>query len=118
MAVGLDLDQHQMKNRVLLVFAPEPEDARYEEQHAYLNEERDELDDWNVVVFGIFEDGPSFAEDRAVSHEESARARREFGLQEGEFGIRLIDLDGTAILRSSEPLPVADIVGVAAEKEA
>lgn len=118
MAVGLDLDQYQMKNRVLLVFAPEPEDARYEEQHAYLNEDRDGLDDWKVVVFGIFEDGPSFAEDRPISHEESERAREEFGVTEGEFGIRLIDLDGTAILRSSEPLPAADILGVAAEKEA
>ncbi|NIT88357.1 MAG: DUF4174 domain-containing protein, partial [Gemmatimonadetes bacterium] len=32
MSVGLDLDQYQMKNRVLLVFAPTPDDVRYEEQ--------------------------------------------------------------------------------------
>lgn len=118
MAVGLDLDQYQMKKRVLLVFAPEPEDVRYEEQRAYLNEDRDGLDDWKIVVFGIFEDGPSFAEDRPVSHEDSARARADFGITGGDFGIRLIDLDGTAILRSGEPLPVADIVDVAAQKEA
>lgn len=116
MAVGLDLDQYQMKKRVLLVFAPEPDDARYDEQHSWIDESRDELDDWNVIVFGIFEDGPSFAGDRPISHEESDRARDEFGIREGEFGIRLIDLDGTSILRSSEPLPVPDISEVIAEK--
>lgn len=117
MAVGLDLDQYQMKNRVLLVFAPEPEDARYEEQHAWIDETRDELDEWRIAVFGIFEDGPSFAEDRPISREESERAREEFGVREGEFGLRLIDLDGTSILRSEEPLPVPDVVEVIAEKE-
>lgn len=116
MAVGLDLDQYQMKKRVLLVFAPEPRDIRYEEQHEYLEQDRETLDEWKVVVFGIFEDGPSYAEDRPVSHEDSERARHEFGVREGAFGLRLIDLDGTEILKSSEPLPVPDLVDVVAEK--
>ncbi len=116
MAVGLDLDQYQMKNRVLLIFAPEPRDVRYEEQHEYVEEGREILDDWKVVVFGIFEDGPSYAEDRPVSHEDSERAREDFGVESGAFSLRLIDLDGTEVLRSSEPLPVADVVAVVAEK--
>lgn len=118
MAVGLDLDQYQLKKRVLIVFAPDAHDVRYEEQHAWIEEEREELDDWNIVVFGVFEEGPSFAEDRPVSHEESSRAREEFDVEEGSFGLRLVDLDGTEILRSSEPLPVPDIVDVVAEKQA
>lgn len=116
MAVGLDLDQYQMKKRVLLVFAPEPQDVRYEEQHQFLKEADDVLEDWKITVFGIFEDGPSFAEDRPVSHEDSQRAREEFGVREGEFGLRLVDLDGTEILESSEPLPVPDVAEVVAEK--
>ncbi len=116
MVVGLDLDQYVMKSRVLLVCAPEPEDARYEEQHAYLEEGEAALQEWKIVVFGIFEDGPSFAEDRPISHEDAARARERFGVEEGDFGLHLLDLDGTRILESSEPLPVPDIVDVAAEK--
>lgn len=116
MAVGLDLDQFVMKKRVLLVCAPDPEDARYEEQRVYLEENDAALQEWKIVVFGIFEDGPSFAEDRPLSHDVSARARERFGVEEGAFGLHLLDLDGTRILQSSEPLPVADIVDVAAEK--
>ena len=116
MAVGLDLDQYQLKRRVLLVFAPRPEDARYEEQHDYLRVGEDLLEEWRVLVFGIFEEGPSFAEDRAVSHEDAQRAREWFGLEAGAFGLRLLDLDGTEILLSSEPLPVEDLIDVVEAK--
>jgi len=116
MAVGLDLDQYQLKQRVLLVFAPSPEDARYVNQHAYLDEGEDLLDEWKIVVFGIFEDGPSFAEERAVSSEDSQRARDDFGVEAEEFGLRLLDLDGTEILRSDEPIPAEDLADVVADK--
>jgi hypothetical protein len=112
MAIGLDLDQYQLKRRVLLVFAPDPNDARYEEQHGYLRHAKDLLDQWRVVEFGIFEHGPSFAEERAVSREDSERARERFGFQPGEFGLCILDLDGTEILRSSEPIPVDDVLDV------
>lgn len=116
MAVGLDLDQYQLKNRVLLVFAPSPEDARYVDQHAYLGEGEDLLVQAKIVVFGIFEDGPSYAEERAISGEDSDRAREDFGMREGEFGLRLLDLDGTEILRSAEPIPVEDLAEVVEQK--
>lgn len=115
MAVGLDLDQYQMKNRVLLLFAPDPRDARYEEQRAYMDDD-EALEERRVVVFGIFEEGPSFAEERPLSAEESARARTEWGVEPGDFGLRLLDLDGTEILSSSEPLPVGDVAEVIDQK--
>jgi hypothetical protein len=116
MAIGLDLDQYQLKRRVLIIFAPDPNDARYREQHAYLKNGRDLLDEWRVVEFGIFEDGPSFAEERAVSREDSERARERFDLERGEFGLRLVDLDGTVIFRSDEPIPLEDVIDVAEAK--
>jgi hypothetical protein len=116
MAIGLDLDQYQLKRRVLLVFAPNPRDARYQEQHAYLRDGKDLLDEARVVEFGIFEHGPSFAEERAISHEESESARERFGLESGEFGLRLLDLDGTEILRSVEPIPVEEVLDVVEAK--
>jgi len=106
MAVGLDLDQYQMKKRVLLVFAPQPRDVRYEEQRLHLEDDDQELEDWRIVVFGIFEEGPSFAEERPLSREESRRAREVFGVEEGAFGLHLLDLDGTEVLSSDEPIPV------------
>lgn len=109
MSVGLDLDQYQLKNRVLLVFAPTPEDVRYEEQTAEIEADEDGARERDLLVFGIFERGPSFAEDRAISQEESVRARERFGVPESEFGLRLIDKNGTEILRSSEPVPTDDV---------
>lgn len=109
MTVGLDLDQYQLKNRVLLVFAPTPDDVRYEEQIEEIESVQGDADDRDLLVFGIFDRGPSFAEERAISSEESARARRRFDVSDGEFGLRLIDKDGTEILRSGEPLLSEDI---------
>ncbi|UCC25541.1 MAG: DUF4174 domain-containing protein [Gemmatimonadales bacterium] len=116
MSVGLDLDQYQLKKRVLLVFAPNPSDARYREQRAYLEEDAMLADEWRIAEFGIFEDGPSFAEERALAREESSRARADFGVEAGAFGLRLLDLDGTEILRSSEPVPLGDFVELMAAK--
>ncbi|NIP60954.1 MAG: DUF4174 domain-containing protein [Gemmatimonadetes bacterium] len=112
MTVGLDLDQYQLKKRVLLVFAPNPDDARYEEQQAHLKEDEEALRDRDVVIFGIFENGPSYAEDRPLSTDDSARARQEFDVEEAAFGLRLLDLDGTEIATSPEPLPVPALVDV------
>lgn len=109
MSVGLDLDQYQMKNRVLLVFAPTPDDVRYEEEIDEIEAEQAGADERDLLVFGIFEDGPSFAEERAISSEESARARKRFDVPETGFGLRLVDKDGTEILRSGEPLSADDV---------
>lgn len=109
MTIGLDLDQYQLKNRVLLLFAPTPDDVRYEEQVAEMESMPAEAGDRDLLVFGIFERGPSYAEDRAVSSEESAHARTRFDVADGAFALRLVDKDGTEILRSEEPLPCDDV---------
>jgi hypothetical protein len=86
--------------------------VRYEEQRTYLHDESGALDERRLVVFGLFEDGPSFAGDRPISHEESERARASFGVGEGAFALHLIGLDGTRILRSDEPLPADELIEV------
>jgi hypothetical protein len=116
MALGLDLDQYQLKSRVLLVFSPGPRDPRYEKQHAHLEDEPGMLREWDILVFGLFEEGPSFAEERAVGREDADRARDDFGVQKGDFAVRLIDLDGTVVLSASNPVAVQDLVDVLMEK--
>lgn len=106
MSVGLDLDQYHFKKRVLLVFAPAPGDVRYEEQKLYLEDDTAEVEEWKIVVFGIFEDGPSFAEERPLSRSDGARAREAFGVEEGDFALHFLALDGTEVLRSEEPVPL------------
>ncbi len=116
MAMGLDLDQYHLKKRVLLVFAPNPQDVRWEEQRIYLEDDSGEAEAWKIAVFGIFEDGPSFAEERPISHEDSVRAREGFGVEEGSFALHFLDLDGTEILRSEDPLPVDVLIDVIPEE--
>ncbi len=115
--MALDLDQYQLKQPVLLVFAPDPQDVRYEEQLIYLHDDSGDLEASKIAFFGLFEDGPSFAEDRPISHEEAERARESFGVEEGGFGLHLIGLDGTEILRSDEPLPLHQLIAAIAEHE-
>src|SRR5690606_41377253 len=99
MAVGLDLDQYHFVKRVVLVFSPSGRDVRYEEQRLYLEDDTGEVDSWNLEVFGIFEDGPSFAAERALSREEAQAARERFGGAEANFALSLRVLAGLAALR-------------------
>jgi hypothetical protein len=110
MAVGLDLDQYHFVKRVVLVFSPSARDVHYEEQRLYLEDDTGEADSWNLEVFGIFEEGPSFAAERALSREEAQAARERFGVDEGNFALYLLDLDGTSVLRSDEPVPLDQLI--------
>ncbi len=111
MAPTLDLDQYQYKRPVLLIFAPDPQDVRYEEQATYLHDDSGAFEESRIAPFGIFENGPSFADDRPVSNEDAQRARERFEIEEGQFGLHLIALDGTEVLRSDEPLPLDQLSG-------
>lgn len=51
MTAGLDLDQYQLKGRVLLVFAPTPDDVRYEEQIEEIESVQGDADDRDLLVF-------------------------------------------------------------------
>jgi len=117
MAVGLDLDQYQFVRRVVLVFSPDPRDTRYEDQRVYLQDDTGEADEWLLERFGIFETGPSFAGDRPLSSEDARAARERFGVEEGDFALFLLDLDGTVILRSDEPIPMDQIVAAIPQED-
>ncbi len=110
MAVGLDLDQYQFVKRVVLVFSPDPRDTRYEDQRVYLQDDTGDADEWRLERFGIFREGPSFAGDRPLSREDATAARERFGVEEGAFALYLLDLDGTVILRTDEPIPLEQLV--------
>ncbi len=102
-APAAGLDQLRWKRRVVLVFAPTPEDARLRYQ---LSEFRrltagpDTRDLHLVVVAGMRVEGASDA---------AAALRDRFHIVLGGFRTFLIGKDGHAAVRSSAPIPAEEI---------
>ena len=59
MSMVMDFDQFKWKNRLLFLFAPERNDPLFRDLKAEISFRRNEVDDRDLVVFEIFESGPS-----------------------------------------------------------
>jgi hypothetical protein len=88
-----DLKNYQWKNRLLLVFVPSPEDERYQQQLEHLGNEQ-ELQERDLVLFHIFEQG-GFAGENRLSKEDSKALRQQFAVEKQSFAVVLLGKDGT-----------------------
>ena len=97
------LDQMRWRNRVVLVFAPGPDDARLRYQRAELHRltaEPDTRDLHLVTVAGMTVDGAANA---------AAALRARFKVVEGGYRTFLIGKDGHEAVRSTAPIPAEEI---------
>jgi Domain of unknown function (DUF4174) len=99
----MHLKQYQWKNRLLLVFAPSPKDAQYQEQLELLSND-DELLERDLVMFHIFAMGSGFAGETRLSKEDVVQLQEKFKVETRAFTIVLIGKDGTEKQRWNEPV--------------
>ena len=85
-------------DRRLLLFAPSPENGPFALQRRLLQGHEPAIEDRDLTV-EVFFDGT----------EEAAAAHREFGVEPGAFAAVLVGKDGTAKLRSRDPVPPQDL---------
>jgi hypothetical protein len=90
----MDLKQYQWKNRLLLVFAPSPEDEQYQEQLELLSND-DELAERDLVLFHIFESDSGFAGETRLSEEDVTKLQEQFKVEPKDFTVVLLGKDGT-----------------------
>ena len=108
MAQPSDLTQYQWKNRLVLLFAPSPEDTRYQEQKVVLEAARAGLEDRALVVFRLFVTS-GYVGEKSLTQNEIASLRDRFEVAESAFVFILIGKDGMVKRRAEEVVSIVDL---------
>ena len=59
-ALSMDLNQFRWKNRLILMFTPNESDPSFQALQNEISTQPDEISERDLVVFRIFEPGPSY----------------------------------------------------------
>jgi len=93
-ASGADLAVYRWTHRPLLIFAPSTADTRYDVLNESISRLSLKIDDRDMIIFRIFDSGPSWAADKPLSTSGAASLRRQFGVGPGRFTVVLVGKDG------------------------
>jgi adenine C2-methylase RlmN of 23S rRNA A2503 and tRNA A37 len=102
------LGTYQWKNRLVLVFAPSPEDEQYQEQLEHLGNEQ-EIFERDLILFHIFGEQGGFAGENRLSEKDSEELRQQFNIDKTSFAVVLIGKDGTEKRRWQEPVENSEL---------
>ncbi|MDE1162737.1 MAG: DUF4174 domain-containing protein [Acidobacteriaceae bacterium] len=94
--------------RVLLVFAPRPDDPQLQIQLRSLNEQAAEATDRELVTVALPYNAPS-PTPATFPAQEAYNARRRFQIAPGDFTVVLIGKDGGEKLRAHKPLSMREL---------
>lgn len=90
--------------RPVLVFAPKADDPRLSDQLAWFHDERIAMDDRRMSVVQVIGDAVVSATGRVLADGTSIVLRERYGVDDGEFAVILIGLDGEVKRRAGRPL--------------
>ncbi|MCB0171256.1 MAG: DUF4174 domain-containing protein, partial [Anaerolineae bacterium] len=105
----LDLANFRGRNQLLLIFAPDTTDPAYRQQRAWLDDQQDELDKRDVLLYYFFETDPGYVGQKLIPTEAGQTALEKFGIESDQFGLILIDKNGVITLQTDQPTPPTDI---------
>jgi hypothetical protein len=105
----IDLERYRWKNRLLLVFAPSDDDARYRGLEKELREHGDAIVERGLLIFHVLENGVSRLGCFPVDAQSAALLRDRFSVNPGQFLVLLIGKDGGEKLRRGGEVDLADI---------
>jgi len=104
----VDLKRYRWEKRLILLFAPSPENQAYREQVTVLEGSSGGLLERDLLIAHLFETGSSQLAEEVLSEDEAAALRSEYEV-DGEFTFILIGKDGTVKRRSQEVVQVDDL---------
>jgi len=108
-ALGSDLAAYRWENRLLLVFAPSDSNAGYVSLNRALDERDVELKDRDLVVFRVFESGPSRRGEEPLSSADAEALRRRFEVRNGGLTVILIGKDGAVKMTRESGVALQEI---------
>ncbi len=107
--LSMDLNQFQWKNRLLFIFAPQDGDSSFRALQKEISAQQGEVSERDLVVFKIFETGPSFMETTRIASGVAEAIRNRFEAPQGRFTCILVGKDGGVKLRQESPIKLMDI---------
>ena len=110
--LSMDLNQFQWKNRLLLIFAPQEGDAFAQALQNEILTHPDEISERDLVVFSVFETGPSYMETTRIDPQTAAAIRTKFAAPLGQFTCILVGKDGGVKLKRHAPVKLEEIFGL------
>jgi hypothetical protein len=105
----MNLSQYKWKNRLLLVFAPHNSHPTLSDLKNDISAQREEILERDLIVFEIYEIGPSYEDKTRIDPQKADAARRDFRVPSGSLTVILIGKDGGVKLRRDEPVDLRDI---------
>jgi Domain of unknown function (DUF4174) len=102
------LDGYRWQNRLLLVFAPDADSARYRRQQEMLLGAEWGLNERDMVIIFVIRDAVS-TKGRPAAPVAAVDLRDADGVLPHEFRVVLIGKDGGVKLRQEEPISAADL---------
>lgn len=91
----VNLDRYTGKYRLIILFAPSPDDPQYQAFRDQIPNQRDEIIDRDILVFHIFETGRSRTGESFIDSSSAGSLRATFSINPGGFTVILIGKDGT-----------------------
>lgn len=99
-----NLGSYQWKNRLLLVFSPTENSPNYQQQMQLLQKQAAGLDDRDLLVIELFEEGKSRINNQVIDESAAAQLRNRFNISSEEFSVILVGKDGTQKRRDKSPV--------------
>jgi hypothetical protein len=107
--VVIELKGYLWKNRLVLVFAPSGDDARYRGLEKELREQGNAIVERDLLVFHVFENGVSRLGRSPIDAQSAALLRDRFSVNPGQFLVVLIGKDGGEKLRRGGEVDITEI---------
>lgn len=109
----MDLNLYRWKNRLLMVFSPSQDDSNYQSLTEEIQEQRKGLRDRELLVFEIFEKGPSRLDNSPLPKDSVDFLRKKFSAGQGSFLVILIGKDGgEKMRRQNQKVSLTEIFAV------
>ena len=112
MAYPHELSEFKWKNRLLLLFAPGRDDPFFDNLRQSIINRKGEAEDRDLVIFEIFESGPSRVNGNDLDSQAVRSLRKKFNIREDEFAVILIGKDGGIKLNRRGQTEIEDIFGL------
>ena len=109
---AFDLGAFRWENRLLLVFAPTPQDTAYQDLKRQVQRRQQDFDERDMLLIEVLAQGSSRVGDEVLSPAAADGLRRQFGIAPAQFGVILIGKDGGVKLRANQPTPLAEVFGL------
>jgi monofunctional biosynthetic peptidoglycan transglycosylase len=107
--VAFTLGKYRWKHRVLVISAPDQEDAALATMRDAVASTPVEFADRDMVLVTLLDSGASVAGEQQLTDAETAAARAALGIQAGTFALRLVGKDGSVKFSRASPAAMAEI---------